>query len=139
MIKKVLSILSTVLMLTAMLHFSVATHYCRGMIASSKVSLSGELATCGMEKGDIQQPLSGLIYSSHCCDNDIRYYGVCGNYFPSIAIIPAHFQQLIQTFDIPVDLVTSTFCSLTVSLSENPPGMANQNQVHLSEICTFRI
>jgi hypothetical protein len=39
--------------LTAMLHLTVATHYC-GEVAASRISLSGKLASCGMEVADEQ-------------------------------------------------------------------------------------
>lgn len=137
LIKKLLSISSIILIVTAMLHFSVAVHYCGGMIASSKISLSGELATCGMENGETAPP-SELIFTSHCCDNEISYYGVNGNYFPTFTAIPDHFQQVFQTLGIPELLFSNNFPALTTMCSESPPGLAYKN-VDLAEICTFRI
>lgn len=139
MIKKVLSITTIILILTAMLHFSVAIHYCGGMIASSKVSLSGQLATCGMEQHSMKLPASGLTFTSHCCENVIRYYGICGNYFPSFTFIPESFQQHSQTFEIPDNLYRNTFASIEISTSESPPENVNCSFVDLSDICTYRI
>ncbi len=139
MIKKVLSITSIVLILTAMLHFSVATHYCGGRIASSEVSLSGKLATCGMEQFDRQLPASGLIFSSHCCDNDIRYYGISGNYVPSFTCIPQTFLTNSQMIEIPENIFRHLFSALKIPISESPPDQVNCSVVKLSDICTYRI
>jgi hypothetical protein len=138
MIKKVLSISTVVLILTAILNISVATHYCGGMIASSKVSLSGQLATCGMEN-DNQLPVSGFVFSSHCCENVVRHYFVTGNYFPSFTSIPESFQQHLQTLEIPEFLFRNIFTSLINPTSESPPVLANNSKVDLSDICIFRI
>lgn len=139
MIKKVLSISTTILILTAMLHISVATHYCGGMMASSKVSLSGKLASCGMENKDIQVPVSGTMISSLCCENVVRFYGVSGNYFPSFNIAPEYFQYHLQTFEIPEFLFRNTTASLINPTSESPPFLANSSHVDLSDICILRI
>jgi hypothetical protein len=140
MIKKVLSITSIVLMLTAMLHFSVATHYCGGMIASSEVSLSGKLATCEMEQFNVQLPVNGLTFASHCCENVIRYYGINGNYFPSFISIPQSFQPHSQTFELPENLFRNSFAAaLKIPTSESPPDPVYSSFVELSDICTYRI
>ena len=41
-----------------MFHISVATHYCGGQIAASRVTLTGKLASCGMEG-----PAKGVTFS----------------------------------------------------------------------------
>jgi hypothetical protein len=71
--KKVLSISLVLLMLTAMLHLSVATHYCGGKIAASKISLSGELASCGMEGEGKEIPLPETNLFAHCCDDIVTF------------------------------------------------------------------
>jgi hypothetical protein len=139
MIKKILSISTIILLLAAMLQISVATHYCGGMIASSKVSLSGELATCGMESRDSQLPVSGLSLSSHCCDNVVTHFVISGNYFPSFTNVPEDFQQHLQTFEIPDFLLSNISASLKIPRSESPPSYINSSQVDLSYICIFRI
>lgn len=139
MIKKILSIATILLILTAMLHFSVATHYCGGVIAESKISLSGELATCGMESGLSSLPASGLSFSTHCCDDDISFYAVIGSYFPSHNIILNHFQQNIQTFGIIDNISRNTIISHIIRISESPPGPSNYNSVDLDDLCTYRI
>jgi hypothetical protein len=138
--KKVISISLTLLMLVALLHFSVATHYCMGKIAASKISLSGRLAKCGMENDENQLPLTGLIFTSHCCDNLIVFCGTNGNYFPSFSNIPESYNDGFQTFCVPS---STTFCSVAlfkpINTNVNPPGESAPNNVDLTSICVFRI
>jgi hypothetical protein len=139
MIKKALSILTLILVLIAAVNFSVAIHYCGGVVASAEVSFSGKPATCGMEDTDIHPDVSGLTISSHCCDNDIRFFGVRGNYFPTFTSITNHFHQLLQTFIVPETIFSDTFTALTATITESPPGPLNFNSVDLADICTYRI
>src|SRR5665647_2340334 len=74
--KKGISILLVVLMLAAMLHLSVAIHYCDGKVAASTVSLSGKLAICGMECSEKGLPLPGTNFTKHCCDNIVTFCGI---------------------------------------------------------------
>src|SRR5512133_1259996 len=113
--KKVISISLTLLMLVALLHFSVATHYCMGKIAASKISLSGDLATCGMENDDNMLPLKGTYFTSHCCDNVLVFCGINSTYFPSFTFVPESFNNDFQVFNVPAKLSTfSIACSYSV-------------------------
>jgi hypothetical protein len=138
--KKVISISLTLLMLIALLHFSVATHYCMGKIAASKISLSGELATCGMENDENVNPHTGTCFGSDCCDNVLVFCGIISNYFPSFSFVPESYNNNFQVFCLPASL---TICSLTSFISINtsvyPPGVSASNNVDLSSICVFRI
>jgi hypothetical protein len=60
LVKKIVSISLLFLTLTALLHLSIATHYCGGMKAASKISFSGKLATCGMENDKTVMPVTGF-------------------------------------------------------------------------------
>ncbi|MFA5820079.1 MAG: hypothetical protein WC854_12480, partial [Bacteroidales bacterium] len=81
--KKGFSILLIPLILTAMLHLSVATHYCGGKEVASKLSLTGKLANCGMEGSKKELPLSGTNFTKHCCDDVVTFCGTDSNYTPS--------------------------------------------------------
>lgn len=127
-------------MLIALLHFSVATHYCMGKIAASKISLSGELATCGMENDENELSQTGTYLGSDCCDNVLVFCGINSTYFPSFSFIPESYNNNFQVFSLPASL---TICSLTtftaINTSVNPPGVSASNNVDLSAICVFRI
>jgi hypothetical protein len=127
-------------MLLALLHFSVATHYCMGRIAASKISLSGELATCGMANDENKQPQTGLHFTSHCCDNILVFCGIHGNYFPSYSFVPESYNNNIQIFSAPVSLTTFSISYFqSINTSTSPPGVSASNKVDLSAICVLRI
>lgn len=138
--KRVISVSLIFLMLTALLHFSVASHYCDGSIVSSKISLSGKLATCGMEGDEQVFPLTGTLFTTHCCDNVLTFIGTSNNYFPSFSFLPESHQQLSQVFSIPASLNLYAFALVkSVNSGVSPPGAPAPNKVDLSAICVFRI
>jgi hypothetical protein len=140
MLKKIFASATMLLALVAVLHVSVATHYCGGMFASSLVSLTGETATCGMESDHDVLQTDGLIIHSHCCDNEIKYLGVSGNYFPTFTSIPDLYDSLFHIAYIEINntLPTAPAESGNV-MDESPPGTSSWNSVELSSICIFRI
>ena len=138
--KKGFSIFFSLLMLTAMLHFSVATHYCHGNIAASKISLSGKPASCGMENGEKDLPLSGTHFSSFCCDDAMVYLGISANYTPSFYDKIESYQNSYQLLAIPGGLpVLHQLVLPSIYTSVNPPGVLMSTNVDLSDICVFRI
>jgi hypothetical protein len=138
--KKVISISLTFLMLTAMLHLSVATHYCGGKIAASKISLTGKLATCGMNDDEKNLPQTSSHYTTHCCDNVMASYGINSIYFPSFSSFPESYQLHFQVFNPLIGFNLHSFASLeTIYTSVSPPDISVSNNVDLSDICVFRI
>jgi hypothetical protein len=138
--KKGFSISLVVLMLAAMLHISVAKHYCGGKETSSKVSLTGKLANCGMEGSEKKLPLPGTNYSKHCCDDLITYCGIDSNYTPSFSFVPESIQYNFQIFSIPADNPIYSIALLTSHYTNGyPPGGLMSTNVDLSDICVFRI
>ena len=138
--KKGISISLVFLMLTAMLHLTVATHFCGGKEAASTVSLSGKLATCGMECSEKELPLPGTNFTKHCCDDIVTFCGIDSNYTPSFSFVPEFYKYNFQVFSIPT---VSPFYSIAVlkSLYTNvsPPEALMSTSVDLSDICIFRI
>ena len=138
--KKIISISLTLIMLIALLHFSVATHYCGGTLTGSRISLSGKLATCGMESSGNDIPLTGLEFTTHCCDNVLVYCGINGTYFPSFSFVPESYQTNFLIFSIPADLsVTFPGCLEANCTNSGPPVNLNSSSVDLSSICILRI
>ncbi len=138
--KKVISISLTFLILAAMLHFSVATHYCGGTVAATKMSLSGKLASCGMEDNEKGLPQSVSHFASHCCDNVLIFYGINSIYFPSFSSVPESCQHQIQVFNISVGLALPSSASIkSIYTSVSPPDAFLSTSVDLSDICVFRI
>jgi hypothetical protein len=140
MMKKVISISLTFLLLIAVLHLSFATHYCGGTIAASKISLTGKLATCGMEDNVKDLPLTGLHLTTHCCDNILVCYGINSIFFPTFSFVQEPCQQHFQIFRIPANLPLTSIASIKSNCTIlSPPGVSASNSVDLASICVFRI
>lgn len=138
--KKVFSISFTLLMLVTMMHFSVAIHYCQGKEFASKLSLTGKMASCGMEDNEKSLPLTGTNFAKHCCDDVVTYFGITNNYVPSYSFIPEFFLYNFQSFALPAGFYVNYSAYLIHSYTnESPPGMLMSTSVDLSDICVFRI
>ena len=140
MMKKAISISLTLLILTAVLHLTVATHYCGGEKISSVVSLTGKLANCGMESSERDLPLPGTNFTTHCCDDVVTLIGVNSIYTPSFSFIPETYQNNFQVLASPVALsVNSNTILIPLYTNVSPPDELMSTNVDLSDICVFRI
>jgi hypothetical protein len=138
--RKGLSILLILLMLSAMLHLTLATHYCGGRLASSKVSLTGKLANCGMEDSKKELPLPGTNFTQHCCDDAVIFCGTDNNYIPSFSCSPESCQYNFQVFAVSGRYSVNSFLSFKILCTDiSPPGELMSTDVDLSEVCVFRI
>jgi hypothetical protein len=138
--KKVFSISFTLLMLATMMHFSVAIHYCQGTEVASKLSLTGKLASCGMEDNERTLPLTGTNFTRHCCDDFVTYLGRDNNYVPSYSFIPEFFLFNFQPFALPEGFSFDSSAYLIHSYTnESPPWTLMSTSVDLTDICVFRI
>jgi hypothetical protein len=138
--RKGFSILFAILMVFSAAHVTIATHYCGGAIAATKISLSGELATCGMEGDGAECSATGNHLKSHCCDNNLLTIGIVNNSTPPVSITEENIQSQVHITYLPVDqslyLTYFTKPSLTAF---NPPGEFPASAVNLNAICSFRI
>jgi hypothetical protein len=138
--KRGVSISLVFLMITAMFHISVATHYCGGKIAASKVSLTGKLANCGMEGPEKELPLPGITFSKHCCDDVVTFCGIDNNYIPSFSFMPEFFQYNFQLIALIRGLsVNSNEDLIPLYTNASPPAALMSTNVDLTDICVFRI
>jgi hypothetical protein len=137
--KKLLSIFFAFLILLTGVHLTFATHYCGGSFAASKISVSGELASCGME--DIEKTCSnpGNHLKSHCCDNEVSVYAIDNTYTPSFSVATDVVQNILQVFTLPVSITIHSFLPEKPLLtSVSPPGKLFTSIVNLADICVFR-
>lgn len=136
--KKVFSILTAILILVSGITVSVDKHYCGGELAGTKLSLSGKLATCGMEETDHQCPLHHSV-SKKCCDDHLSLYRITGNYLPEYNILSSN----ITGRDIPSAPQCAYLLSApepaTLCAFELPPGCKLRQAPSLSQICVYRI
>ena len=140
--KKVFSILTVILLIAAMLHISVARHYCGGELAASKLSLSGDLANCGMEGTEESCPLKspGDHLKSHCCEDVVTYYSIDNNYTqsPTITTEISRFTTQVSepSFTSSVKFYNR---SSHIFTDVSPPAFPMITAVDLTDICVFRI
>jgi hypothetical protein len=138
--KKIISISLTFLLLTALFHFSIATHYCGGTIAATKISLSGKLASCGMTNDEDNTPLSGTYFVSHCCENHLTFCSVTSNYQPTFSYVPEVYRDHIKILSIPEgSTLQSAVLASPICTNVSPPGELVSTNVDLSDICVYRL
>ena len=140
--KKLFSILTVVLILAGMLHLSVARHYCGGELAATKVSLSGRVASCGMEGEEENCPAdpSAEHIKSHCCDDVVNVYFADSVYTPAGYFISESFSSNSLIPGLPVAIIARYNNTISQFYADvSPPGCLLSTSVDLSDICVFRI
>ena len=138
--KKGASILFALVILLSGTHLTIATHFCGGNVAASKVSLSGKLASCGMEGTEGSCPLPGNHLATHCCNDQVTTIGIINNFTSPVSFLEENSENILQVYNVPE---SQSFHSITVSsniyTSISPPGRFSTNSVSLDDICVFRI
>ena len=138
--KKFLSISFSLLILISGLQLTISTHYCGGEIAASKISVSGDLASCGMETPAAQCPSTGSHIGSNCCNTKVSVFAIDNNYPPALSNFKSFSQNILQVFDIPVSYQIQSLSVLSLySTNVSPPGNFMVSAVSLPDICVFRI
>lgn len=133
--KKMFSILFAVLILFSGLTVNLAVHYCRGMEASKKLTLSGSLPGCGMES---HQSSKGL-HNPSCCSNVVKSYTFSNTFFSS-SVSPETAKVQIQHAMVTAEAFTFDQPAAELRLLNNrPPGVFMAQDVELDFICIFRI
>lgn len=137
--RKFLSIPLLVLILFSGLTVNIATHYCGGNPVASRVSLSGELANCGMEQGNGEKSSQESI-TNHCCDNVLASYSFNNKFVPSYHFLGNPDYQIIE-----VAYNTSDYSTLKDNfklISEEiikPPGISTNENTIQELLCIFLI
>jgi hypothetical protein len=128
------------LILFSGINIKIASHFCGGNFAATKVSLTGELASCGMEHQSGTKSPQDLI-SSHCCEDVISSYFISPNYVPSsCCYLPDIGQEINHTFIVHNELFFSQEISVSaISGNKRPPGCFIPVGVEQQVICIFRI
>jgi hypothetical protein len=138
--KRLISIPMLVLILFSGINIDIASHFCGGRLAATKISLTGELASCGMEDHPFLNTPNGSI-TTHCCDNVISSLTVSPNYVPSVSTtVPDNGPDLNHIYVVPGDLYKSQEKMLSYrSFLKRPPGVFNPCDVDQQSICIYRI
>jgi hypothetical protein len=134
------SIFLSLLMLAAILHLSVATHYCGGKEVATKVSLSGKLASYDMGCSETELPVTGTNFTKHCCDDILIICGIANYYEPTFSFVPDSHQYNSQVFNLHNGLPISFYTDLVpFRTNVNPCGALPFTNLSLSYVCVFRI
>jgi hypothetical protein len=137
--KTLISIPLIILILFTGISVKFATHFCGGYVAATKVSLTGELATCGMESNSFNNTQQE-IFSKHCCDDITSAYSICNNYFASSYNFDDPGQQVVDMITVPSDYLSNQKTIIITSDSDfRPPGTNHPNSVDRPVLCIFRI
>lgn len=125
-------------MLLSGMKISIDHHYCGGKLAATKVSLTGKLASCGMEEQE-QTCSNQPSVDKNCCEDQITYFGINSKYVPEyFKLSPPSPGKDIPTFpvySVPLYISdTNNFTSWVL-----PPGDKIKSGLTLSKICVFRI
>jgi hypothetical protein len=137
---KFLAIPLALLILLSGMHFTVATHYCGGKLAATRLSFSGKEASCGMISDHRSDNSNETRVSSKCCDNEIAVYKIGSDYSPSSFHFKEFTQNIIQEFQVPEGFsFHSNISLLTRPANVSPPNYFLANAVSMAGICVFRI
>ena len=137
--KTIISIPLMLLILFSGISVKFATHYCGGHFAATKVSLTGELATCGMESSSDNNSF-GNSFNKHCCDDITSAYSISDNYIPSSYDVKEPWQHVLNLIVVPAGFpVNQEKIVYTSCNSIRPPGINYPNSVARPAICVFRI
>lgn len=138
--KKLLSISFALLILLSGMQLTISTHYCGGEVAGSKVSIFGDMASCGMEGLVDECSTPGNHLENHCCNNKVLVYTVDHNFFPSFTEFNTFAQYILQVFIVPASTTIHSFTAINLSSTDvSPPGNFLVSAVSLPKICVFLI
>lgn len=127
-------------MLLSGMQLTISQHYCGGELADAKVSLTGHIASCGMEgeTDDCAQP--GNHVESSCCKNKVSVYAVDHNFSPSFSEFKTFAQPVLQVFILPEIQNFNAFTAYNnIYTDVSPPPNWLVSDVILSDIGVFRI
>lgn len=127
-------------MLLSGMQLTISQHYCGGELADAKVSLTGHIASCGMEGeiDDCAQP--GNHVESSCCDNKVSVYAIDHNFSPSFSEFKTFAQPVLQVFILPEIQNFNAFIAYNrIYTDVSPPPNWLVSDVNLSDIGVFRI
>jgi hypothetical protein len=133
--RKLVAIPIIILILFSGITVNLAFHYCGGHLADRKISLSGGLASCGMETEDNGRETS---IKSFCCENSLSSYTFNNIFLPSA---PVKNDNELQEFPVTdIILFADTEDSFhSREMPVRPPGIFYPSCVELDVICILRI
>jgi len=116
-------------------------HHCDSVDETFEmVSVTGELASCGMEGCDNKCSTPGNHFEEHCCDNIVSILAVNHDYAPSFTNFNAFSQHVLQVYIVPVSIEVHSLTTLNLTSSDvSTPTNFLIAAVSLPKIRTFLI
>ena len=137
--KKLLAISFALLILLSGMHISMATHFCGDRISATKLSVSGELASCGMEGSVDECSVAVKLKGTNCCKDKLAAFVVDSNYNQTFSEFKAFSQNILQVFILPAFLTNHPQTTVNLFCTNgSPPGHYLVSDVSLPYICVFR-
>jgi hypothetical protein len=138
--KKLFSISIALIMLLSGMQLTISNHYCGGELADSKVSVVGNIASCGMESATDECTQPGSHIESSCCNDKVSVYAVDHNFTSSFTDFHSFAQTVLQVFIVPESTLPYSYTAINLSSTDtSPPGNLLVDAVSLPKICVFRI
>jgi hypothetical protein len=128
-----------ILMSFSGMRVSIAYHFCGGEQVSSRLSLSGKPASCGMEDDEQSIPVQTSL-NSHCCDNSFSAYTLANTYLPASQVnVTSHLKISDHQISFSVRDKSLELSAPVSQYNVRPPGKFSQIPNTQPVLCIFRI
>ena len=138
MMKKVLTILIATFLLAAGMQVTIDHHYCGGNLAGTRLSITGKLASCGMEKPESSCPGHPGI-DKKCCEDQLSFYSISSNYYPEYFKLTYPTSERGTIYLLTGNIISDNSYYPDLNNRVFPPGDYFKSRLTQSEICVFRI
>jgi hypothetical protein len=138
MMKKVLTILISAFLLASGMQVTLARHYCGGTLAGTRISITGKLASCGMEKPESSCP-DHQVFNKKCCEDSVCFFSISSNYFPEYFKLTYHTSTRSTVPLLTGNIIADNSYNPDLIIRVFPPGKHLKPRLSQSEICVFRI
>lgn len=136
--KKLLSILSALVILISGMHITMSAHICGGQVSAVKWSFGGDRASCNMHESNL--PDGTTIIDVDCCHNADMTVATDKNYSPSVKIQLPELTSSSFSFNYLLPMIPSIVNikeSLTSYIIFSEKDISGS--MPLAELCIFRI
>ena len=121
--KKIFSIILSILFLFSSVGVTFATHYCGGKVFSKKITYITNTDGCGMES-DRQlpcEPNKSSVKKKSCCDDDLEIFKITDEYNPSSFDFNLNLGFLTAFFNSVEQLSSQTSSTFSKYKNYRPP------------------
>jgi hypothetical protein len=127
-----------IFLLASGMQVSLDRHYCCGTLADIKISVTGKMASCGMEQSESSCPGRAII-DRKCCEDQVTFYSISSKYYPEYFrltlttserdIFPLQMGNFISYNSFNPDLINCFY----------PPGDNLKPRLTQPDLCVLRI